>query len=253
MCQKRAAELFDEELFKDPPPREECPICMLPLPFDADQHMFKTCCGMTICNGCILSQTREDVNSGKERKDVGACPFCRAHETENHEEVASRINTCIDRKNGMAMTLAAKYCIFGEMGFPRDWARAHELLVESSKLGCAPAHYALGNMYNNGMGVGKDVKKAKHYYGLAAIGGHIDARHNVAAFEELAGNLERAYKHYVIGAKAGDEECLKKLKKGFQGGFVTKTVYTEALRCYQKQQEDTKSVMRDEALAYDAR
>ena len=31
-CKKRAAELYDEALFKQPPPPEDCPICMLPLP-----------------------------------------------------------------------------------------------------------------------------------------------------------------------------------------------------------------------------
>ena len=31
-CKKHAAELHDEKLFKKPPPHEDCPICMLPLP-----------------------------------------------------------------------------------------------------------------------------------------------------------------------------------------------------------------------------
>ena len=44
-CKKRAAELRDEALFKEPPPREECPICMLPLPLDAEKYSFKSCCG----------------------------------------------------------------------------------------------------------------------------------------------------------------------------------------------------------------
>ena len=33
-CEKRAAELYDEKLFKEPPSREECPICFLPLPIE---------------------------------------------------------------------------------------------------------------------------------------------------------------------------------------------------------------------------
>jgi hypothetical protein len=31
-CKQRAAELNDEALFKDPPPKEECSICFLPMP-----------------------------------------------------------------------------------------------------------------------------------------------------------------------------------------------------------------------------
>ena len=35
-CKLRAAELHDEALFKDPPPKEDCPICVLPMP----EHLY---------------------------------------------------------------------------------------------------------------------------------------------------------------------------------------------------------------------
>src|SRR5210317_1395764 len=50
-CGRRVAELHDEALFKEPPPREECPICLLPLPLDARQTTFQSCCGKIICEG----------------------------------------------------------------------------------------------------------------------------------------------------------------------------------------------------------
>jgi sulfatase maturation enzyme AslB (radical SAM superfamily) len=33
-CKQRAAELRDEALFKDPPAKEDCPICFLPMPMN---------------------------------------------------------------------------------------------------------------------------------------------------------------------------------------------------------------------------
>ena len=33
------------------PPREDCPICMLPLPFKFDETEYKFCCGKTMCLG----------------------------------------------------------------------------------------------------------------------------------------------------------------------------------------------------------
>jgi TPR repeat protein len=33
-CEKRAAELVEDKLFNDPPPKDDCPICMLPLPIN---------------------------------------------------------------------------------------------------------------------------------------------------------------------------------------------------------------------------
>ena len=53
-CERRVAELREEQLFKEVEP-EECPLCFLPLPLDASQSTFQSCCGKIICNGCILS------------------------------------------------------------------------------------------------------------------------------------------------------------------------------------------------------
>ena len=100
LCKERAAELRDEALFKDPPPKEECPICFLPMPAslitcitlpdatitsvpmqdfaDAyyedmakmDSEQFYPCCGKTICKGCAYSFI-EFENDGK-------CPYCNS-------------------------------------------------------------------------------------------------------------------------------------------------------------------------------
>jgi len=63
------AELYEEALFKEHPPNEECPICFLTLPCTS-QTIFKSCCGKTICNGCIYAMM---VSEG----GGYLCPFCR--------------------------------------------------------------------------------------------------------------------------------------------------------------------------------
>ena len=81
-CKQRVAELRDEALFKDPPPKEDCPICFTRMPklllsclslptttttsvstydfSDANEELAKKdmedyypCCGKSICAGCI--------------------------------------------------------------------------------------------------------------------------------------------------------------------------------------------------------
>jgi hypothetical protein len=47
-CERRVAELYDEQLFQEHPPREDCPIYMLPLPLDGNQITFEPCCGKDI-------------------------------------------------------------------------------------------------------------------------------------------------------------------------------------------------------------
>src|SRR6056300_409743 len=64
-CERRVAELHDEELFKEHPPTDDCPICFLPLPLDGGQTTFKSCCGKTICIGCIVSMVKEAHGRGK--------------------------------------------------------------------------------------------------------------------------------------------------------------------------------------------
>lgn len=46
----------DTLLFKQPPPREDCPICFLPLPLQLTQQTkYFSCCGKVICVGCIVA------------------------------------------------------------------------------------------------------------------------------------------------------------------------------------------------------
>ena len=63
-CERRVAELHDEELFKEHPPRDDCPICFLPLPFGERQATFSPCCGKVICCGCIVAMIKEPRGRG---------------------------------------------------------------------------------------------------------------------------------------------------------------------------------------------
>jgi hypothetical protein len=52
-CKKRAAELHEEALFKEPPKPDDCPIRFLPLTHGSGgggQRYF-TCCGKMVCSG----------------------------------------------------------------------------------------------------------------------------------------------------------------------------------------------------------
>jgi len=65
-CKKRAAELHDGALFKEHPPREECPICLLPLPLHAAQISFKTCCVVNFSAlGVFMRCVRKHVGGRK--------------------------------------------------------------------------------------------------------------------------------------------------------------------------------------------
>ena len=67
-------------------------------------------------------------------------------------------------------------------------------------------------------------------------------------YYSAAVNYDRAYKHYIIAAKAGDNDALDMVKAGFKDGIVTKDEYAQTLRPYQKIQDDMRSEMRDKVI-----
>ena len=242
-CKKRAAELYDEKLFEEPKPREECPICMLPLPLDANQVVYQSCCGKDICYGCIYAMRETGV------KNMKLCPFCKTPPAKSDEEQIKRTKKLMEKGNGMAFFMLAGYYDRGFRGFSQDSAKANELYLKAGELGHAGAYFNLGNSYDNGDGVEVDKKKANHYYELAAMNGYVQARINQGMMDERNGNYQRAFKHFIIAARAGHANALDAVKSGYKVGLVTKDDYANTLREYQKSQDEMKSEARDKAAA----
>jgi len=238
-CKKQAAELYDEKLFAEPPPNEECPICFLPMPVNTDDSVFHPCCGKIICTGCIYALFRS------EGKNI--CAFCRTPPTCSAEEEIELLNKLMDKGVGEAFYQLAGLYAMGMYGLPQDHQKANELFQKAGETGCALAYYNLGNSYYNGDGVEVNRKKAKHYWELAAMDGHVMARHDLGCVEGRSDNHHRAHKHYMIAAKAGDIDSLDYVKKGFMAGFVTKDEYTNTLRVHQQRLDEMKSDERDKA------
>jgi hypothetical protein len=248
LCKKRAAELYDDKLFKEPPPPEECPICMLPPPIYANDSgkmngmTFHSCCGKSICDGCIYAMAETGA------KDL--CAYCRTPPFSSNKVEVKRLKKLMEKGNPNAYYMLAGYYAYGEMGLPQDWAKANELFLKAGELGCAGAYHNLGNSYSVGNGVEIDKKKAMHYYELAAMNGDVMSRHNLGAIEGQAGNYQRAYKHLLLSARAGDKLSLENVKQGYINGRVTKEEYTKTLRAYQMSQDEVKSDARDKAAVY---
>jgi TPR repeat protein len=101
----------------------------------------------------------------------------------------------------------------------------------------------------NGTGVERNEKKAKYYYELAAIRGNVPARYNLGISEEDAGNVNRAMKHWMISAAAGDDDSLKAIQQGYLAGHATKDDFEKALRAHKEAKDEMKSGQRDAAAA----
>ena len=158
----------------------------------------------------------------------------------------------MDNGNAMAFNMLGRVYAKGAIGMPQDYKKANDLWLKGGELGCAGAYCNLGLAYDHGRGVEVDNKKAKYYYELAAMNGHVLARHNLGILEWNDGNTDRAFKHYILAARAGYTLALDVVKAGFMGGFVTENEYVNTLHAYQKIQDEMKSDERDKYAAYQA-
>ena len=240
-CEIAARELFDLQLFSEPSRREDCPICMIPLPCNYAESSYMSCCGKSICNGCRYCLTREN------------CPFCNTPNPTNEEELIKRLSERMEKFNDRgAINLLGNYYRDGVYGLPVDKSKAIELLQSACELGSASGHYNLGCSYEMGVGIKIDKKKAVHHYQIAAIMGNVCARHNLGGAELKNGNYQRAMKHFMMAAKCGFKVSLQTVKEGFTQGHVTKQDFEKTLRDYQASCDETKSDQRDRAAVIKA-
>eukprot|EP00956_Cyclotella_meneghiniana_P016709 scaffold26581_cov26-Cyclotella_meneghiniana.AAC.2 len=235
-CREKARELFDVQLYAQPPRKEECPICMIPLPCRDDESFYMNCCGKHICIGCRYCLTRQH------------CPFCNTAAALSDEEVIKRLLERIEKYNDPeAMNSLACSYMNGLDGLPVDRSKAFELFQRACRLESAAGHCHLGTRYLKGGGTEIDKKKAVYHLQIAAMMGNVNARHNLGCAEEENGNFQRAMRHFMIAAKCGFENSLDAVKDGFRQGDVTKEDLEKTLRDYQASCDETKSEQRDRA------
>ena len=147
----------------------------------------------------------------------------------------------MEANNAYAYYNFAGWYARGLRGVPQDIEKSNELLLKAGEFGCAEGYCNLGFSYRNGNGVNKHPKKGLHFYELAAMNGNVQARHNLGCVELEAGNYDRAFKHFILAARAGEKLSLVKVKNGFLAGLVTEDEYSSTLRAHQKIQDEMKS------------
>ena len=189
------------------------------------------------------------MREARGRGKIDLCAFCRKPYPSSEEDEVKQIKKLMEADNAHSFYSLAKCYANGEMGLPQDVAKANELYLKAGELGCHEAYHNLGHSYSDGRGVELDTKKAKHYWKLAAMNGNVNARFNLGCEELEAGNHNRAMKHFILSARAGDKESLDSVKTGFMTGLITKDEYANTLRAHQQRQDEIMSDGRDRAQA----
>ena len=243
VCRKRAAELHDEQLFKQPQ-AEDCPICFQQLPVLNTGRRYQSCCAKEICAGCEYAPVYDNQGNQVDNKK---CPFCRTPDPTSNEEAIKRMMKRVEVGEAIAIFNLGNYYRDGRNGFPQDYDKALEMWHRAGEFGHSEAYVNIGYAYSIGRGVEVDKKKATYYYELGAMGGDAAARYNLALDEGNAGNWERALKHFMIAVRGGHNNSLKLIKQMYSDRHATKDDYTKALQVYQEYLGEIKSSQRDEA------
>jgi len=264
-CRERAAELRDEALFKDPPAKEDCPICFLPMPVilincvslppatissvpirdfananeglqDKGIGTYYPCCGKNICGGCAHSC----IQSGNYK-----CPFCNSDQAnKTFEDLVEEVMKRVDVNDAASIYMLASSYNQGLHSLQRDEERAMKLYVRAAKLGCSKAHNNLANVHHEG----GNMKKAKFHFEAAAMAGHEGARYNIGLLEAKSGNMERAIKHWTIAASAGCFSAMHKLRTFFEKGDVSRESIDSTLAAYNSSCAEMRSEARDSSI-----
>ena len=239
-CKKRAAELRDELLFKQPENRHlgDCPICFSPMPLDTGNATLVHCCCKLICHGCYYANLTREKEEGLQHE----CPFCRhpvpSTQIEAEKMLMKRVETNDPAALRQVGTLRVK---------EGDCKAAFKYWTKAAELGDAEAHHQLSVMYAKGDGVEKDERKRVYHMEQAAIGGHTSARHFLGLFEMTYGRFDRAMKHFIIAANLGDHDSMVQLEEWYRKGLVNKDDFDSTLRAYQVAADAMKSPQRETA------
>ena len=241
-CKKRAAELRDKILFKQPESSHlgDCPICCLPLPIDLEKIVM-SCCSKVICNGCYVANKKREAEGRLQCK----CSFCRKALLKTEEEHIERLMKRVEVDDPVAM-----YHI-GRIRYNEgDYEAAFEYWTRAAELGNVESHFHLSILYGNGRVVEKDEERKIYHLIEAAIGGHPGARHNLGWAEEQHDRMDRAAKHWIIAANLGDDDSLEAVKILYKHGYVSKEDFAAALRGHYAAIVAMKSPQREEAAVF---
>ena len=239
-CKERAAELRDEILFRlhESSHLGDCPICCLPLSFDPTKYMLQTCCSKHICIGCSYTNDQRQI-----RKNMyPICAFCRHPLPKTKKEYQKNLMKRVAANDPVALNYMG--CIQNKEG---DYERAFKYYTKAAELGDVNAHFNLSLMYRKGEGVEIDRQKEWYHLEESFIRGHPDARFNRACYEERAGRIDRAVKHFIIASNLGHDQSIRALKVHYKRGDISKDDFAAALRAHQAVVDATKSPQREEA------
>jgi TPR repeat protein len=204
-----------------------------------DMERYYACWGKSICRVC----THSLATSGNNER----CAFCNAERKSiTADESIKAILKRVEVNDPGAICVLGNYYEDGFGGLQQDRTKAMELYARAADLGCSKGHNRLAGIYYEG----GNLKKSKFHSEVAAMAGCEVARCTVGYMEHVAGNVERAVKHWTIGASTGDYDSMNQLRRYFKEGLVSRESIDSILAAYNNSCAEMRSEARDAYIQF---
>ncbi len=161
-------------------------------------------------------------NAAKNGNSIAKLDLGILYKKERKYNLAIKMLTDNDlTENGQALYLLGDIYEQG-LGVSYDLKKAYEYYVQSSKANYAYADYKLGLFYQNGFCVPNNIDLASKYYIKAAESGINDAYYNLGCIYIDSKDLKKAFDCFKAGAMKNDPPCMYKLGLMYHNGEGTK-------------------------------
>ena len=163
-------ETNDIDLFAPIAEKEECPICMIPLPIVDNETIFMKCCGKCICKGCMYKNL---ITEGKKIEVIEdyKCAFCCQPPIHPKNQVKA-LKKLMKNNNPEAFIQMATNYEEGE-GVIQSDTRALEMSIRAAELDHAEGFTHIGLCYKEGTTVERDLSKSIEFLEVSAKKGSV--------------------------------------------------------------------------------
>ena len=251
-----------------------CPICFHRLPLQKSEHVYHTCCGQVICDGCVIGQQRtqlkepqfkelgimiEDTTPEEEQfrlieqhgNSIYVCPYCRAPFPKGAEELLQRLYDRIEVRNDRDYTIAVNqlgaYYRTGKHGLPQNLKKAEELFTKAYDLGNPDAAWHLYLLYHNYYP--NQNEKEKKYLVRGEMIGNMECTSVLAKLACDSGNGEECARLCMKAALLGEDTS--NLLQCYRHNLLSKDDLATTLRANQALKDEVTTKRRDFAKRYE--
>ena len=214
LAERLEAELQDVELFGPLPEREDCPICLLPMPTLDNKSCYKPCCGKILCNACANSSW-----AMSERRNITpSCAFCRSDDKICNEARLERFKKRAEANDTGALNALAGMYQTGARSVPGDDVLSMHYALRAAELGHPNAMIMLSvQCVDEPVGILSNFEDGREIFATAAAKKRSVSGYSLLGYLHFERQeLDKAANIFSFSARRGDTRSLELLRTRYR-------------------------------------